>query len=650
MRRSKSPLSISVTDVMAVDYETTGFATYKGDKPFSGSISNEDGEFEILRFDWTDFRGVQNLEKFTFVINHPNIIKVAHNAKYELSVSKVLLGKIPTKGMWRDTILMSQVLQNLRPSHKLEVLANRFFQREFPKECRRWKYYDDQVKTHMTKQKRLMNDDKKKGRNRWEEEILKPMRDVGIEPYVIDRPNYGLIPVHIMDGYQQADAERGIWLHEYLWPEIVDDVNRLKAYNMEMEMVYVAQEMEESGFMLHRENAEAMEQDLVIKVEKAIADKKKIFGYDINLDSPPQMKKAMFDGFPFEYEPVAYTDTGAPSLNKHALNKMIEQNQGDPVFEVIQRWRAYSKGLTNVRRYQELAGTDGIIHCDINTNQARTTRQSVSNPSLQNVSKEVSIHAAYAIPARRCFRPRPGYILFLGDYAGIELRLFIAESGEEILIQKFKDDPLFDAHSWNASIIYGKEFDNATGAVRKALRARIKDAVFGLAYGSQLPTWARSIGKSLKEAKVCYERYKEVCPKICNFNRDMAMQARSVGFVTTSFGRRINVPREEAYKASNYRIQGTAAEILKRGEIAISEYTHAHWGQDYLRQLLSVHDENIMQMHRSILDYRNEILQDLTWCMIDMPEVPVPLEVEWNQATTCWGVKKDIDIDMRLAA
>lgn len=637
MKTIKNPLSIKTTAFMCIDFETTGFELYKQiDTAFSAAISNQDGDVEILRFDLKD--NTENFEKFKWFIYNKEIKKVAHNAKFELSVVKRLFGEVP-EGEWHDTILMSQILQNLRNSHKLEVLCKNFFNDYAPKDVKRWAYYDKEVKLHLQKQKRIFGDEK-----RWVEEIIKVLIADGINPINATKVNYGLIPKNIMDGYQYSDVERGILLFEFLYPAIQEKDDLVKAYNIEIDMMHVASRMESHGLMLHKRNAEELRDSLELKVKEVIKEKNKLFGYDINLDSPRQLQKALF-GDIYNFQPIEYTATGQPSASKKVLEKLIETYPDEPVFDTINKWRAFSKGLTNVKSYIEMAGEDLIIHPNINTNQAKTTRQSVSNPSLQNVSKEFSIHSKYSIPARKCFRPRPGYVYFLGDYASIELRLFIAEANETILIEKLKEDSLFDAHSFNANILYGKEFDNAEGQKRKDLRAKIKDAIFGIAYGSNIKTFAYSIGKNIPEAKICLDRYRKVCPNICNFNRDTMKEARSNGYVVNSFGRKINCERELAYKGSNYKIQSSAAIVLKLGEIAIDEYTSKHWGQDLLRQVLSVHDENMIEMHRSLLPYAKEILHDISFCMTNIPEISVPLEVEWNIATSCWGKKKAFEIN-----
>ena len=67
-----------------------------------------------------------------------------------------------------------------------------------------------------------------------------------------------------------------------------------------------------------------MEQDLQAKVDAMIIEKKKFFGYDINLNSAPQLKKELFGGM-FNFEPLAFTETNQPSCDKKALDLMIEK-------------------------------------------------------------------------------------------------------------------------------------------------------------------------------------------------------------------------------------------------------------------------------------------------------------------------------------
>ncbi len=648
--------------VKVVDYETTGFNMYGEDKIFAFIITDENMSSRIYRFDNISERK-NNIAHEAFKEFHKDtsIEKVAHNAKFEMGFTSMYFGGSLPEGTWHDTIIMSQILKNLLQSHSLDSLATRYFKDLLPSEHEEWLRYDDLVNKHLQTQRRLL----KNYPDRFKKEILYPLYDSGIKPLIEDRDNYGLVPREIMNGYQRSDGERGMLLYKLMWPELLKCGEKMiQDYYNEMTLLKTAQKMEQRGMMIHKRELK----ELVQKLENDLLDvenqKRKIFGFDINLDSPDQIQKHLFGYINpkkhdnlndewkiynpvFNLQPLVMTKSGAPSADKESLESLRKTHPENQGLELILKYRAWAKSLTAIKSYEELAGDSMIIHPTMNTNAARTGRQSVSNPNLQNVSKNSQHKSSFGIPARKCFRPRPGYIYFLGDYAGIEMRLIISATNEEYLIQKLNEDMDYDVHAYNGNAILGDEFSKETDKNKyKNMRAGIKDATFGLAYGANVETFSRSIGKTTQEGREILKRYKEICPGICGFTKNMIDQVKNSGYITTAFGRKLYVEREKAYTASNYQIQGDAAGVLKRAQNNIDHYIMSVWDGDYdlIAMLLSVHDEIIVEMHRSLLFNYEQILHDLSYCMTDIKEIKVPLATEWKMSTSNWQDAKGIHI------
>jgi DNA polymerase-1 len=649
-----------MTKLIGLDYETTGFNPYKGDRIFAFSLTTEEVETTVHRLDWISGvkrrAAIKNLAK----IHTPQYTKVAHNAKFEMGFTAMYYnGELP-KSEWHDTMIMSQLLRNLLKSHSLENLAKRYFEEDFPDEAEEWAHWDKQVKLHMTKQKRLMNNYPQ----RVEKEIHQPMYDAGVEPLVLDRPNYGLIPVDIMNPYEEADGDRCMLLWRLMWPKLLEDKALYQDYLNEMRLIHTTQRMEQVGMMVHEKNARKLYRDLSDKLKKLEIEKKKIFGFEINLDSSDQLQKHLFGYINrkkhekkneewkkreprFRMTSQLNTDSGTPSASKEALEKLQEAYPDNPAVDLLSQWRAFSRGRTMAASYMELAGKDMIVHADIQTNEAATGRESVRKPSLQNVQKEFSIKSKYGIPARRCFRPRPGYVYFLGDYSGIEMRMIINAAGEQVLIDKLKEDNDFDVHSFNGEVMLVDEwrelFATDDKRAKKALRDRIKDTGFAIPYGAGIPKLCVSLKRKTQEVKEILMRYREVCPNICTFNRTKMDEVRKQGYITSAFGRKLSIWRDKAYTAANYQIQGDAAGTFKRGQNNIDTYLREVW--DYkIRMILPVHDEIIIEFPRELLHDYAAILHDLNWCMINIPEIKVPLMTEWKIAKTNWQDAEGIEI------
>jgi len=389
----------------AVDFETTGFNAYKGDKPFAYILTDDNLVSRVYRLDTVD-KGANVIAKANLhrVMKDEKIIKIAHNAKFEMGMYSMMNGGVVPKGQWHDTLIMSQMLRNLLRSHKLEVLAERYCSEALPKETKRWGFFDSQVKNHMTMQKRLFNNYP----SRIHDEIIKPIIDSGIEPFVTDRPNYGLIPAKMMKNYQIADGERCMLLFELMYDKITQDKRLYADYLNEMKLLFVAQKMEQRGMMIDTLEAEELIESLELKLTKIHKKKKVVFGFDINLNSPDQLQKHLYGYIDprkhdnlnmdwkkmepaYDYRAFSFTPVtskgggGTPSTSKDDLIELQKRYPKSKAFDMLIRYRAYSTGITMVKSYIELAGEAKIIHPNMNTNQAKTGRQSVSNPNLQNV-------------------------------------------------------------------------------------------------------------------------------------------------------------------------------------------------------------------------------------------------------------------------
>jgi DNA polymerase-1 len=117
--------------------------------------------------------------------------------------------------------------------------------------------------------------------------------------------------------------------------------------------------------------------------------------------------------------------------------------------------------------------------------------------------------------------------------------------------------------------------------------------------------------------------------------------ASKQGYVMTSFGRRLFIERSRIHTAANYRIQGTAAEMLKRSTVLLDRFL-----QDFhpdVRLIVPIHDE--LMLH--VPDYYIQELQELTVKMgaemTRFPQLAVPIEVEWEVSNKTWNDKTPIE-------
>ncbi|GEM_PF-2522994 len=594
--------------VCTYDCETRGLSPYRH-KMFAYSIGHEDGEVERWRLDGRDGKDPKaawkRLREFWA---DPAIAKVAHNLKFDYSFLKMAGIPIAPGTVCHDTLIMSQLLRNLAPTHALDALIYELCP---DPETREWKRIDEEV-SRIAKAKR--------GR-------------------VKDYSGYDLVPVRLMDKYMEADGKRAMLLFLTFYPEVQKDPALYQDYLNEIALIYTTQRLEEFGVMVFPDNCKKLIAHLKEELDDVLAQLHRMFGEFVNLNKPDAVIRILYKRLSLPI--LKFTDSGKPSVDKDVLlelrEKFPEQSQ---TLDLVIKHRSYTRGITTIEEYMAAADARGILHPTINTNRAKTGRESGQNPNMQNVSKDGALKNPFPVPARQCFRALPGHVLFLADYSGIEMRLIVDAAGEEELIALIAENG--DPHAVAASILYGSSappdlrWEGADKAKRKILRTAAKNASFALAYGAGLHKVATILMMTVEEAQPGFEAYSERFPRVAHFTRDSISEAREKGYITTAFGRKLWIPKDQPYVASNYRIQGTAAGILKRAQVRVDAYLKEAW-DDQVRIVLPIHDEIIYSYPRHLFPKRSEILAEIDRLMTTMPEIRVPLATEWKTTSTTWN-------------
>jgi DNA polymerase-1 len=587
-----TPRSFLPGDIINVDYETSGFQHDPGARVFAFSLTwVEDGYTEVVRREgaarfYQDekeiWRGRVDFEKRMRSFWASNCPAVTHNLKFEYAFTGIEKWEINSKKKLHDTMIMHQYIDNLCPSHALDYLFNRYH-----------------------------------GKVGWISEV-----DKNISKAAKIYGSYDKIPEELMFPYQLADGIRGALLYKLFWPL----VSPAKEYWNEIELIKATVDMEKIGFMLDKGQAEKLIFFMSGELAANKIETECIAGRSVNLLSEPQLKKLLFD------------DLRLPALDttdKHAVEKLREINN-HPILDCILKARSYTKGIAMVRGYIDAAKHDGCIHPGILTNRAGTGREASNNPNLQNVSKEFKAGARFTVPARRCFRARPGNILLLADYAGIEMRLAVQGTGSIRLFKLCQDD--FDFHASCALAFYGDRYQNETDKdEKKALRSRAKNARFAMLYGAGLEQTAATLGLTTEEVRAGYERDKEEFPEFYELMSRCMKDARKQGYIETFFGRRLRVPLDRPFAATDYLIQGSAAALFKHAQVRVADYFRKTGNG---KILIPVHDELVMEIPRSVPV--KEITPVIEKLMIMQEEIVVKLAVEFGVCTYTWDNRKDL--------
>ena len=266
-----------------------------------------------------------------------------------------------------------------------------------------------------------------------------------------------------------------------------------------------------------------------------------------------------------------------------------------------------------------------------------TGRLSSSEPNLQNIP----VRTEEGRKIRRAFVAAPGMKLVSADYSQIELRLLAEVADVPALRKAFQDG--VDIHAMTASEMFGVPVKDMPSEVRR----RAKAINFGIIYGISAFGLAAQLGIEREEAGAYIKKYFERFPGIRDYMDETREFCRANGYVLTLFGRKCHYPDIKASNPSirsfneraaiNARLQGTAADIIRRAMIRIEpELAKAKLKA---QMLLQVHDELIFEVPEDEVAKTMPIVKRV---MEDAPHpavsLHVPLQVDaraadnWDEA------------------
>jgi DNA polymerase-1 len=589
---------------ISYDTETTGLRLHSGDRMFSYSTCTTTGQCAANRLDGTAVRKVRNRQRLARLwkdaVSH-EVEPIMHNAKFDLTATEYELGvRLADNVSFHDTMVQSHLLQNNHPSHALKSLA--------------WELANVPV------------DDEK---------VVRAIVGSG--------GNYQMVPKHLMDEYQFRDAERTMLLHLFFYPKIQRNPQLREIYTMELDLVRTTMRMEKRGVMVRPEATRQVVAELAVKVDEVLDAIEDFAGYRVNPDKTNDLYWLLFDKA--ELPVLKRTKTNKPSTTKEDL-RILREKYHHPVLEMVAQYRSWSRGVTMLQSYLDKADAEWVLHPDIRTVGPKTGRESCRDPNLQNVQKAGALLNPYPIPARKCFRPRPGYVNIHIDYSGIEMVLAIFYSRDALLLKVLREDG--DPHEPGCQLFFGDEFTKLDkGSKERAiLRSGVKNANFGIIYGARGSKIAGTLGKDMAWGMAKYREYHETFHGICGLMPAVATQVRETGYVETAFGRELHVPRNKAYMGTNYLIQGTAAGVLKRAQNRVRKVLDDGTGGE-AQILLPIHDELVVEWPRKRLNDVPDVLPSIVQVMTNFPEFDIPLKVDMELATVNWADKRPLRIGGR---
>jgi len=358
--------------------------------------------------------------------------------------------------------------------------------------------------------------------------------------------------------------------------------------NLELPLEAVLADMEWLGIRIDSAYLAQLSQELQIELERL---EQKVYddaGSIFNLNSTKQLSEILFERLGLSTRKTRKTTLGW-STDVTVLEKL----QGDhPVIDSILEYRTLAKlRSTYVEALPSLVNPQtGRLHTDFNQAVTVTGRLSSSNPNLQNIP----VRTEFSRRIRHAFIPAPDCLLVSADYSQIELRILAHVSGEEVLIETFKNHG--DVHALTAQLILNRQ------EITRTERQLGKTINFGVVYGMGAQRFARETGVTFAEAQKFLESYYQRYPKVFHYLRQTEEQALTQGYVETLLGRRRTFPNlaqlptnqrlTALRQATNAPIQGTAADIIKQAMVTL----HHTLAPYRTRMVLQVHDELVFEV------------------------------------------------------
>jgi DNA polymerase I len=411
---------------------------------------------------------------------------------------------------------------------------------------------------------------------------------------------------------ERADLNLRVW--RLLKARLVAEHMMTPYQTLERPLVAVLARMERHGISIDTQVLSRLSGDFSQKSAALEAEIQDIAGTPLNPGSPKQIADVLFGKM--KLPGARKTKTGAWSTSASILEDLAEEGHLLPT--KILEWRQISKlQSTYTDLLPSFVNRDtGRVHTNYALASTTTGRLSSFDPNLQNIP----IRTEEGRKIRRAFIAAPGMKLVSADYSQIELRL-LAEIAEIAALKlAFRDH--IDIHALTASEMFGVPVAGMPGEVRR----RAKAINFGIIYGISAFGLANQLGIPREEAAAYIKKYFERFPGIRAYMDSTKEACRRDGYVTTLFGRKCHYPDITASNPSlrafneraaiNARLQGTAADIIRRAMIRMDDALAKE--RLSAKMLLQVHDELVFEVPPEEIERTLPVIKRV------MEEAPLP--------------------------
>lgn len=454
------------------------------------------------------------------------------------------------------------------------------------------------------------------------------LKGIEFDQIVAKGQSFADVPLEKAVPYAAEDADFTFQLWQKFAPLMAESAASELYNSIEMKILPILAQMELTGIHLDTAFLQQYSRELAAGISQTEADIYKEVGHEFNIASPLQLQTVLFEERGLT--PGKKTKRGY-STDTSVLEELAYV---DKVPRMILEYREMTKlQSTYVESLPKLVDTNSRIHTDFIQTGTATGRLSSRDPNLQNIP--VRSEAGRRI--RTAFTAPEGKVLISADYAQIELVVLAHLSGDPAMCKAFIEGT--DVHRATAALIYGVSPE----AVTPDMRRTAKTINFGVIYGMSAFRLARDLEISRTQASAFIDSYFRTYAKINEFINDTVHFAEENGYVETIFHRRrpiLNInSKNKVEKAAAERIavntpvQGSAADIVKKAMLAVSEALRQ--SNSPARLLLQVHDELIFECpdDQTTIDATIALIKEK---MEHAVELSVPLRVSIEHGKN-WG-------------
>lgn len=468
------------------------------------------------------------------------------------------------------------------------------------------------------------------------------------------RANLYLSPPQLAGPYAESDASLPIAILGRQWPRM-QERGVLDLFDLECRLIPLLVLMRFRGAPVNVSKAEKLYEELGKDLKTIETQLTNIAGQAVN----PNARESQAAAFKKLGIPIPSRIDKKTGEERITFSAPVLETIDHPIASTILEYRRIEKVKnTFVKGYIIDKNVNGRLHCSFHPLKgekggARSGRFSSSDPNLQNIPVRTEIGR----------RVRLLFEVLIGrwrkfDHSQIEYRMLAHHAvgpGAEEVRETYRNDPTTDYH-----VLTGGLVTRMTSL--ELPRRNVKNINFGLIYGMAEPKLASDLGLKLQEGKELFKTYHAAAPFIKETMQEAAREVHTNGFITTILGRRsdfnrwgkkgydeerralsydaasrlwgiYNIERAMTHKALNRRLQGGAADVMKKG--MVDAYEAGLFADDACGiPCLTVHDELDFEDQG---DLDNPAWKELAHIMETcLPQLSVPLKMDSGYGPS-WG-------------